>query len=437
VLHESLWRAWSVQKRSVPVIPTLYFSADGLALGAGTILLPAIAPRCLANLQGEEARLLALLSATYGKAISPSVFSSIMRAAKSWSRGDDVGAAIHLSHAGLPRPDDPDEAARRLFVTDAFIKSGTSPIGILQALGLETSYVGTVAKLYNELEPRVPAGNGIISGQWTKFFSFLGDLTGTQAGQLGLWATRLLGPAAVATGGVEVFRTIFVPSDNPIRDEGDIKGLPGGHYSWNRDETQLRIDYRTADGEQRRFIAQRNEDKFIGPHGEVVGIVLPSGHVSIDSDALPGRPANDNEPKLCPKPQPDRRTNDKGLAYEAFMRPIVNPFMPTPLGFAYYLTDPVTGKPVEFDDCKQMNGTMVDYKDKYWDMLSKLGISEVIMGDFTDQALRQIRAAGQRRIRWYFSEKEAADFVRVQFYFNRYIRNRIEIEDRSFPGGQQ
>jgi hypothetical protein len=249
VLHESLWRAWSVQKRAVPIIPALYFSPDGLALGAGTILLSAVAPRRLANLQGEEARLLALLSATLGKAVSPSVLGNIERAAKSWLVGDDTAAVIHLAHAGLPRPDDPDEAARRLFVTDAFIKAGTSPIGILQALGLDAGYVGTVAKLYNEFEPRVPPGNGIFSGRWTKILSFLGDLTASQAEQLGLWATRLLGPMAIVAGAVEVFRTILVPSANRIRIEGDIKGLPGGHYSWNRDESELHITYRDADGE--------------------------------------------------------------------------------------------------------------------------------------------------------------------------------------------
>jgi hypothetical protein len=241
VLHDSLWRAWSVQKRAVPIIPALYFSPDGLALGAGTILLPAVGPRRLANLQGEEARLLALLSATYGKAISPSVLGNIERAAKSWGEGDDTLAAIHLAHAALPRPDDPDEAARRLFITDAFIKAGTDSLGVLQALGLDADYVETVSKLYNELEPRVPAGNSILSGRWTKILSFLGDLTGAQADQLGLWATRLLGPTAIVAGAVEVFRTIFVPSSNRIRDEGDIKGLPGGHYAWNRDESELHI----------------------------------------------------------------------------------------------------------------------------------------------------------------------------------------------------
>jgi hypothetical protein len=212
--------------------------------------------------------------------------------------------------------------------------------------------------------------------------------------------------------------------------------LSGGHYVWNRDEAQLHITYRTADGEQQTFTAQRKGDKFLGPQGQVVGVVLPGDNVAIDADALPGRPANDNEPKLCPRPQPDKRTNDKGLEYEAFMRSLVNPFMPTPLGLAFYLPDSA-GQAVEFDDCQQKSGTMVDYKDKYWDMLRKPGISGSVMGQFVAQALRQISAAGQRPIRWYFAEKEAADFVRVRFYLNRYIRDRIDIEYGPFPGRRQ
>ena len=231
-------------------------------------------------------------------------------------------------------------------------------------------------------------------------------MTASQAEQLGLWATRLLTPLAVGAGAVEVFRLIFVPSPNRIRVEGDIAGLPGGHYSWNRDEAQVHVSYKTADGEQRTFTAQRKGNKFLGPQGQVVGTVLPDDNVTIDSDALPGRPANDNEPKLCPRPKPDKRTNDKGLEYEAFMRPLVNPFMPTPLGSAYYLPNPSTGKAVEFDDCEQKSGTMVDYKDRYWDMLRKPGISKLVMDDLLVQALRQISAAGQRPVRWYFAEKK-------------------------------
>ena len=46
------------------------------------------------------------------------------------------------------------------------------------------------------------------------------------------------------------------------------------------------------------------------------------------------------------------------------MRPLVNPGMPTPLGFGYYLPNLSTGKAVEFDDCQQTTGRMIDYKDR-------------------------------------------------------------------------
>jgi hypothetical protein len=315
----------------------MYFSPDGLALGAGTILLPAVGPRRLTDLQGEEARLLTLLAATYGKAISPSV---------------------------------------------------------------------------------------------------LGDLTAAQAEQLGLWASRLLTPLAAGAGAVEAFRLIFIPKDNRIRVEGDINGLPGGRYSWNRDETEIHITYRDADGEQRTFTAQLKEREFLGPRGQVVGRVLPNDTVAIDADALPGRPANDNEPKLCPRPQPDKRTNDKGLAYEAFMRPIVNPFMPTPLGLGYKLMSPSTGEAVEFDDCEQRSGTMIDYKDQYWELLTS-GIREFVVENLKKQALRQIEAAGARAIRGYFAEKETADFVRELFDNDPNIRGAIVIEHRPFPGNRR
>jgi hypothetical protein len=431
VLHERLWRAWSVQKRSVPISPAMYFSPDGLALGAGTILLPAVGLRRLADLQGEEARLLTLLAATYGKAISPSVLGYIKRAAQSWHEGDDMAALDHLVDAGLPLPADPAEEARRLFITDAFVKAGTHPLAILHALGLDGAYVETVAKLYNELEPRVPAGNSTLSGRWTRALSFLGDLTATQIEQLGLWAARLLAPIAPeAAGAVAAAGLLVFPSPNRIRVNDDIKGLPGGRYFWNRDETEIHITYKDADGEEHAVTARRKAQEFLDWRGRVVGRVLPGDAVVIDTDALPGKPASD-EPKLCPLPKPDKRTNDRGLAYEAFMRPLVNPGMPTPLGFAYYLPDQ-SGKAVEFDDCQQTTGRMIDYKDRYWKMLSDLGIQQFLLDRLWEQAERQVEAAGDRPIRWYFSEEKAADYIRYLFRGDS-IRGRIEIVHVPMP----
>ena len=44
---------------------------EGLVLGAGTVLVPAHGARRLTSLDGQEARVLALLSAAYGKAVAP------------------------------------------------------------------------------------------------------------------------------------------------------------------------------------------------------------------------------------------------------------------------------------------------------------------------------------------------------------------------------
>ena len=61
----------------------------------------------------------------------------------------------------------PREAARCLFIVDQFIKGGTSPRAVFEALGLGSTYIDAVEKLYNPDQPRVPAGNGRASGEWT------------------------------------------------------------------------------------------------------------------------------------------------------------------------------------------------------------------------------------------------------------------------------
>ena len=114
------------------------------------------------------------------------------------------------------------------------------------------------------------------------------------------------------------------------------------------------------------------------------------------------------------------------------MRPLVNPGMPTPLGFGYYLMNPSAGKPVEFDDCQQMTGIMVDYKDRYWKLLSDPDTQGFTIRKLWKQALNQVQAAGGRAIHWYFSEKQAADYVRELFRGDR-ARDRIDIVHVPMP----
>jgi len=75
---------------------------------------------------------------------------------------------------------------------------------------------------------------------------------------------------------------------------------------------------------------------------------------------------------------------------------------------------------------------MIDYKDRYWDILTKPGLGQHIVDQLMDAALRQLSAAGQRRVRWYFSEEESADFVRKLFEGDP-IRGRIEIVHVRMP----
>jgi hypothetical protein len=112
--HRRLRDEWHARLRAVPIYPIMTFAPDGLVLGAGTVLVPASGSRQLQKLRGQEARLLALLSAAYGKALAPSVLGNIERAMKAWSEGDDCLAYIHLAHAGLAPPQDTRTGAYRL-----------------------------------------------------------------------------------------------------------------------------------------------------------------------------------------------------------------------------------------------------------------------------------------------------------------------------------
>jgi len=173
---------------------------------------------------------------------------------------------------------------------------------------------------------------------------------------------------------------------------------------------------------------------FRNQRGQVVGRVLPQGDTAIELRALPLIPANDNEPKLCPDYSLDRRTNDKGLEYENYIKSIVNPGNPTPSEMGYILPNPSAGgKGVSFDDCEQHTGTMVEIKDGYTDFLRTEWGTRLLQRLFLDQASRQIEAAGLRPVRWYFSQKQTADFATRIFEKDPKLRN-IDIEFKPWPG---
>jgi hypothetical protein len=434
VLDQQLREKLHACERVAPIHLAMTFAPEGLVLGAGTILVPAEGMRRLKNLEGQEQRILALLSAAHGKAVSPSVLGNIERAGKAWSVGDDCLAYIHLAHAGLPLPVDLRSAAWRLIIADAAMNAGVSARAIFQALEAGGSSIGTIEK-YDPGQPRVPAGQGRISGQWTRLLSWVAELNAAQAAALGLYAARLAIPIGGATA---VFGLLFIPSPNIVRVEDEVEGIPGLRYSWNRDETVLHLTYDGVDGARRTF-ALRWDGKFIhDENGQVVGRIIGGNRVVIDTLAILPDLVKQDEPRLCPAPEPDRAGSDQGRPYEEnrarqyedFVKRLINPPPdgPTPSGYVYYLVNPKGGEPGNYDDCKKKTGMLFEIKgERYAELLKSPPILVSIGRQFLDQSGKQIAASGGRPIVWIFAEKEAALFARALFDTARDGREHITV----------
>jgi hypothetical protein len=102
---------------------SLAITSGGLVLGRGTILAQMTrgAPSRPA-IDGEEERVLTLLSAAFGKSVPARVINHLHRASEQWSRGEKCLAHIHLAHAGLPEVDE--DAAMRLVLADEALAKG-------------------------------------------------------------------------------------------------------------------------------------------------------------------------------------------------------------------------------------------------------------------------------------------------------------------------
>jgi hypothetical protein len=165
---DKLEAKWTVQVSSRPLKHRPEITEEGLVLGAGT-MLASVARDATGIfklvLDGEEERIVALLSIACGQNLPASVITGLRKASDCWSRDDKCLAHVHLSQAGLPAFDDL-EHAFRLFAVNELLEAGFSPRMLMRALGLDPAPLEDLKK-YNSDQPRVPAGNGRESGQWT------------------------------------------------------------------------------------------------------------------------------------------------------------------------------------------------------------------------------------------------------------------------------
>jgi hypothetical protein len=121
-------------------------------------------------IEADQERIWTLLSFACGEEISQAVFGSLRRVAKHWHGGEKCLAAIHLAQMGLP--DIGEDATYRLSLAAELIDAGVAPRELARELGL--SPVQLDISKYDENQPRMPAGSGRESGQWTS-----GDASGS------------------------------------------------------------------------------------------------------------------------------------------------------------------------------------------------------------------------------------------------------------------
>jgi hypothetical protein len=134
----------------------LEITDEGLLLGAGT-LLAGLA------LDGEDAHILALLSAAFACAVSPQILDVVGKAIGLWKGGEEFLAQLHLTYARLPPLTE--EQAFALCAADEMLKEGMTPRALMKGLGLDPAALDGLDK-YNPDQPRVPAGSGRASGRW-------------------------------------------------------------------------------------------------------------------------------------------------------------------------------------------------------------------------------------------------------------------------------
>lgn len=422
LLIEQLRNEWRARVNAIPIDVVMTFRPDGLVLGAGTVLAPANGECADWSSGTDEAdvRLSTLLSVAYGRSVADEAVGHVRRAARRWNEGETSLASLHLALARLDRLSPPNEAARRLFMADALMKAGVESRTILEAFDADGAATEATLK-YSETQPRVPKGSGRTSGQWTRIGAWLADLSEAALSHLGRWGAALAAEAGPA--GALGLGLAFIPFPNGVRVEGKVQGAPGLSYVWNKDEPGLTLTYDGPDGRQRVVGAKLDDQGVVRDNqGRVIGRVLPGDVVVINSAAaISDELSNKDEPNLCPSPTPDRpgRGVDKDRDYEDFVKQVVNPGNPTPRGFGVSLPNPAQGgNLVVYDDCQRSTGTMIEAKGTGY----AKPIDEETPGLFggmttrmLDQGKRQIEASGGRRVRWYFEEQQAANYVKALF----------------------
>lgn len=451
-------RSWLERRRTGLAHPVMHFIEDRLELGAGTIMARMAGDpwhgRGL-DLDGREARIIALLAAAYRRPISLGVLDHLRRAGCEWGRGEACLAQIHLAFSGLPRLSDPEDAAYRLFMAQGLMDDGVAPRDILRALDIDPTPLDHLDKAYYDTEPRVPPGSGRPSGRWTDGAAGAGTTATTSIATVGATVAvasgRLAGSflsreisgttlaalsefASAATvgavGAVAALGLVFIPSPGGSSvSKGELPGRKDLSYHWDEEAGRLVLSTQIADAKMPVVDAHVGSDGIYYDRDQKPVARVLDGRLVVESRALP-RPSvmpdsvwseghddtesdensltvpleaatTHDDPRLCPDPGPDvpHGASERAKAYQERITGL-------PRGLAVELNG------VVFDGCREADGTMIEAKG--------LGFAQFLDGDgnwyewarqpgkIGWQLWRQSLAVGDRRIEWHVAEERAA-----------------------------
>jgi hypothetical protein len=230
------------------------------------------------------------------------------------------------------------------------------------------------------------------------------------------------------------FDTLFVPSANPLVEQGAVPGRSDMSYTWAHDETRV-LFHVLIDGQWRTLVqGERGSDNLVrdskgnifarivgGPRGET--LVADLGALDRAARALGGDKTSangaseDNQPKLCPDPteEPMTTASANSIAYQEYVS-----------NLEYGLAIRIGG--VFFDGCDPTTGDLLEAKARYDNLIDSSGNAlkwNAVDKELLEQMQRQNTAAGSAGLSVYWHAQTERTFLALSKIraSNQYLTN--------------
>lgn len=158
---ESLTKQWNERGRFDRIRAVMELTEAGLMLGAGTLIARLKTDgrgSSVLDFEGQEDRVLVLLSIAFGRSVPARLIGNLRRASRQWAQSNKALVQIQITLAGSPQFIDMEDAFL-LFLADGLIAAGISPRALMKAQGLDPTPLDSF-KLIEHRQAGAPAKEG-------------------------------------------------------------------------------------------------------------------------------------------------------------------------------------------------------------------------------------------------------------------------------------